>query len=60
MLNTCYSGHCKALAPEYSKAARRLKENNPPYAIAKVDVTENAKLGERFSIQGFPTLKFFR
>ena len=36
-----YSGHCKSLAPEYAKAAKRLRENNPPYYIAKVDATEN-------------------
>ncbi|MFS8160133.1 MAG: thioredoxin domain-containing protein [Candidatus Roizmanbacteria bacterium] len=36
-----YSGHCKSLAPEYAKAAKRLAENNPPYFIGKVDATEN-------------------
>jgi thiol-disulfide isomerase/thioredoxin len=28
--------------------------------LAKVDVTENKELGERFGIKGFPTLKFFK
>jgi len=29
-------------------------------SLAKVDVTENKELGERFGIKGFPTLKFFK
>jgi len=62
ILNTCheYSGHCKSLAPEYAKAAKRLRENNPPYYIAKVDATENKVLAEKHGIKGFPTLFFFR
>lgn len=59
--DTCYfSGHCKSLAPEYAKAAKRLGENNPPYFIAKVDATENKVVAERFGIKGFPTLFFFK
>lgn len=27
--------------------------------VAKVDVTENRALGERFGIKGFPTIKYF-
>lgn len=62
ILNTCleYSGHCKQLAPEYAKAAQRLAQNNPPYHLAKVDATEQKKLGERFAVKGFPTLFFFK
>ena len=59
-LNTCYSGHCKQLAPEYAKAAQRLAQNNPPYYIAKVDATEHKKIAERFAVKGFPTLYFFK
>jgi protein disulfide-isomerase A1 len=55
-----FSGHCKALAPEYAKAAQRLAENNPPYYLAKVDATEHKQLAERFGIRGFPTLFFFK
>jgi protein disulfide-isomerase A1 len=36
-----------------------LAANDPPLYIAKVDATEEKKLGERFGIQGFPTLKWF-
>jgi len=40
-------------------AAATLAEKEPPRYLAKVDSTENKKLGERFGIQGFPTLKWF-
>jgi thioredoxin-like negative regulator of GroEL len=55
-----YSGHCKKLAPEYSEAALVLQKNDPPLSLAKVDATEQKKLAERFGIQGFPTLIWFK
>lgn len=55
-----WCGHCKQLTPEYIKAAERLKNNNPPYYIAKVDATANDELAQRFGIKGFPTLFFFK
>mmetsp|Transcript_17723 Transcript_17723/g.12652 ORF Transcript_17723/g.12652 Transcript_17723/m.12652 type:complete len:208 (+) Transcript_17723:98-721(+) len=55
-----WCGHCKALAPEYAKAAKRLRENNPPYYLAKVDATENKEQAEAHGIRGFPTLFFYK
>ncbi|CAO3649816.1 unnamed protein product [Cunninghamella echinulata] len=52
-----WCGHCKALAPEYEKAATELKDTIP---LAKVDCTENEKLCQDQGVQGFPTLKVFR
>ena len=58
--DTCYSGHCKSLAPEYAKAAQVLGQHQPAYFLAKVDATVHTKIAERFGVQGFPTLYFFR
>lgn len=55
-----YSGHCKKLTPEYSAAAEILAKNDPPFSLGKVDATEEKKLAERFGVQGFPTLYFFK
>lgn len=55
-----FSGHCQKLAPEYAAAAGVLANNDPPYALAKVDATVNKKLKKRFGISGFPQLYFFR
>ena len=47
-----WCAHCKALAPEYEKAAKSLD-------LAKVDATKNEALAKRFEVKGFPTLLFF-
>ncbi|GFR44575.1 hypothetical protein Agub_g5850 [Astrephomene gubernaculifera] len=54
-----WCGHCKSLKPHYAKAATILKAAVPDAIIAKVDATVEESLGSKFSVQGYPTLKWF-
>jgi thioredoxin-like negative regulator of GroEL len=47
-----WCGHCKALAPKWAAAAAE----GAPLVFAKVDVDKAEGLGQRFNVEGFPTI----
>lgn len=55
-----WCGHCKRMAPEFEKAATKLKANDPPITLIKVDCTVEKTTCDKFGVKGFPTLKIFR
>lgn len=52
-----WCGHCKALAPEWEKAATRLAGDN--VKLGAVDATVHKDLAQKYGIRGFPTIKVF-
>lgn len=55
-----WCGHCKNLQPVWAEAARKLASENSSFRLAKIDATENPSLTRRFSISGYPSIKFFK
>ncbi|XP_055617514.1 thioredoxin domain-containing protein 5 homolog [Toxorhynchites rutilus septentrionalis] len=53
-----WCGHCKKLAPTWSKLAKNAKENNLA-KIGRVDCTIDGDLCSEQDVTGYPTLKFF-
>lgn len=54
-----WCGHCKNLAPIYEELGTAFSHASSKVSIAKVDADENKSLGQKYGVQGFPTLKWF-
>jgi len=52
-----WCSHCKALAPEFEQAASELGGRA---VLGKVDATEDTDLAEKYHVEGYPTMIFFR
>ena len=55
-----WCGHCKALAPTWEKAATELRHAHPAIRLGTVDCTAQTTIASRYSIRGYPTIKFLR
>ena len=52
-----WCGHCKALAPEYEAAAKRLAKDRPPMRLGKLDASGDlSEIAIDVGVEGFPTL----
>lgn len=54
-----WCGHCKALMPEYERAAQTLASQKADVVLGIVDATVQEQLASQFQVQGFPTIKVF-
>ena len=53
-----WCGHCKIFEPEYQKASSILKKEN--IFLAKIDCSNNNLSSQKYKINGFPTIIFFK
>lgn len=55
--NTTTAAQCKSLAPEYEQLGAAFS-TTPDVHIVQIDADKHKKLGKRFKVEGFPTLKW--
>jgi protein disulfide-isomerase A1 len=52
--------HCKALAPIYEDAAKKVREQNVRVIVANIDCSTNGEICDKQKITRYPTLKFYK
>jgi thioredoxin domain-containing protein 5 len=55
-----WCGHCKNMAPTWTKYATTVKDRQLPYKVAKVDCTVQRDVCQKHAIRGYPTLKLLK
>ena len=53
-----WCGHCKTFEPEYQKSSKILKKEN--IYLAKIDSSNNNLSAQKYKINGFPSILFFK
>jgi protein disulfide-isomerase A6 len=56
-----WCGHCKSLVPEYKKLGELVSKDpklSSRVVIAKCNADSHRSLGEKYGVQGFPTIKY--
>ncbi|TPX34532.1 hypothetical protein SmJEL517_g02896 [Synchytrium microbalum] len=54
-----WCGHCKNLAPTYDQLGEAYAPFKDSVVIAKVDADAHKSLGQKYGVNGFPTIKWF-
>lgn len=54
-----WCGHCKNLAPVWAQLGDAFASQKDNVLVAKIDADQHRETGQRFGVQGFPTLKWF-
>ena len=55
-----WCGHCKQMKPKFVSAAAKMKDLENVGKLAAVDCTKEPKIGSRFGVKGYPTVKYFK
>ena len=55
-----WCGHCKQMKPKFVSAAAKMKNLENVGKLAAVDCTKEQKIGSRFGVKGYPTVKYFK
>ncbi|CAF3519675.1 unnamed protein product [Rotaria socialis] len=54
-----WCGHCKTSKPAFATVAAKLAADHKDIVLGAVDATAESALAAKFSVQGFPTFKYF-
>lgn len=57
-----YCGHCKSMAQDFVKTAKKMADEDPPVVLAEVDCTSatGTKICSKYNVRGYPSLKLFK